>query len=106
MELSGAIFVPIHDVCLCTLNTFTKGEKNDSRIISDLSFPEGDLVNAGVPKDSYLGLMVDVLYPSIVEMYRKIRKKGSKCLLYKLDLSRAYRQIPVDPGDMHFMGSA
>ncbi len=26
--------------------------------------------------------------------------------MYKLDLSRAYRQLPLDPGDIHFMGSA
>jgi hypothetical protein len=33
-----------------------------------------------------------------------IKDKGPRCMLFKKDLKRAYRQIPVCPGDIHFIG--
>ena len=33
-----------------------------------------------------------------------ILQLGQGCLLYKLDLQRAYRQIPIDPKDYHLLG--
>jgi hypothetical protein len=33
-----------------------------------------------------------------------IKDKGAKCLVFKKDLKRAYRQIPIDPGDLHLVG--
>ena len=33
-----------------------------------------------------------------------IREKGLECCLFKCDFSHAYRQLPVDPGDLHYLG--
>ena len=33
-----------------------------------------------------------------------IKDKGGNCLLFKKDLKRAYRQLPIDPGDLHLVG--
>ena len=33
-----------------------------------------------------------------------VNKEGSGCHVFKKDLSRAYRQIPVDPSDYHLLG--
>jgi len=33
-----------------------------------------------------------------------IKKKGKSCLLFKRDLKGAYRQIFIDPGDIHLLG--
>ena len=33
-----------------------------------------------------------------------VRCKGPGCCLFKCDLSRAYRQLPVDQGDLHYLG--
>ena len=33
-----------------------------------------------------------------------VDKEGSGCHVFKKDLSRTYRQIPVDPGDYHLLG--
>jgi hypothetical protein len=33
-----------------------------------------------------------------------IKLKGQGCLMFKKDIKRAYRQIPLCPGDMHLVG--
>ena len=35
---------------------------------------------------------------------KMIKMQGPGCLLYKRDLKQAYRQIPIDPGDMRYLG--
>ena len=39
--------------------------------------------------------------PNLVDL---VVKKGRGCALMKRDLSRAYRQIPVDIDDIHMLG--
>jgi hypothetical protein len=92
-------------LCVSPLNSVPKG-KDDRRIISDLSFPENMSVNSGIPKDTYLGTTVSLSLPTVDKIAKMIRQKGRNCHIYKQDLSRAYRQIPVDPRDITFLGSA
>ncbi len=87
------------------LHTVPK-DKTVHRVISDLSFPKRYSVNSGISKDSYLGTVVNLSYPSVDKFSETVRKKGSGALMYKRDLSQSYRQLPLDPGDIHFMGSA
>ena len=48
---------PLGDsICVSPVNTAPKKDSDNRRIILDLSFPEAKSVNAGIPKDSYLGL--------------------------------------------------
>ena len=42
--------------------------------------------------------------PWHTEFVELIIKEGSGCHVFKKDLSCAYRQIPVDPGDYHLLG--
>ncbi len=49
---------------------------------------------------------MNLSYPSVDKFSEIVRKKGRQALMYKSLLSRAYRQLPLDPGDIHFMGSA
>ena len=51
----------------------------------------------------YLGETISLLYPSLDSLTAIIVKKGPGALLFKTDLKRAYRQIFVDPGDMHLL---
>ena len=37
-------------------------------------------------------------------IWKMINDNGPGCLLYKFDLSRAYRQLHTDPGDIHLLG--
>ncbi|VDI36493.1 Hypothetical predicted protein [Mytilus galloprovincialis] len=47
---------------------------------------------------------VQLSYPKVDDLVGIIKDKGGKCLVFKKDLKRAYRQIPIDPGDLHLVG--
>ena len=83
------------------LNTVPKKNLEDRRVILDLSFPHGKSVNNGIQKSGYLGTEYTLSYPTIDDFIDIIINKGEGCLMYKKDLRRAYRQIPVDPGDIN-----
>ena len=74
------------------------------RTIVDLSWPKNFSVNAGVMKDNYLGSSFVLNYPSVDYTVKKIVELGPGCLLYKVDISRAFRQLKVDPGDLALLG--
>ena len=42
-------------------------------------------------------------YPGVDNLVRIIIEKGRGCLMWKRDLKRAYRQIPIDPSDYIFL---
>ena len=86
------------------LNSVPKRCSEDRRIIVDLSFPLGNSVNSTIPKDSYLGEPTELKFPTVDALIAMIKRKGRGCALFKRDLQRAYRQIPVDPGDVHHLG--
>ena len=70
----------------------------------DLSFPPHASVNIGIPDSSYLNEPYKLRLPGIDRLCEFILQLGQGCLLYKLDLQRAYRQIPIDPKDYHMLG--
>ncbi len=74
------------------------------RVIMDLSFPGGAGVNVGVPKGEYLGEPTDFRLPTEDDLSDLINHFGPGCLLYKRDLSRAFRQLVCDPGDLDKFG--
>ena len=79
--------------------------KNDSaerRVILDLSYPEGAAVNEGIPKE--LGHKIDIVFPRVDDLVTLIKIKGRECHLYKCDMKRAYRQIPLDVADVPLLG--
>ena len=89
------------------LNPMMTREKKNSdeyRVILDLSFPEGHSVNACIPKLLYEGAPYKLRLPTSLDMADLILKHGKGTLLYKIDLSRAYRQLPIDPHDWPLLG--
>ena len=74
------------------------------RVVLDLSFPPGASVNDGIPKDSFLDEPFHLSLPRSADFADLIIAKGPGCFLFKKDLKRAYRQIPVDPKDYIFLG--
>ena len=87
------------------LNTVSKkGSEDARRVIMDLSWPWGYSVNDGIAKDIYLGCEVSVHYPSLDDLLARVVELGSGCLLFKTDLSRAYRQLHCCPGDVGLLG--
>ena len=85
------------------LSSVPKKDSTDRRTIMDLSFPLGTSVNDGIPKDTYMGDPFKLHYPATDNLVQLINEKGPKCLLYKVDIKRCYRWLPVDPYDYHLL---
>ena len=87
------------------LNTVPKSTPNERRTILDLSFPKnGTGLNDYVNKDWYLGERADLVFPKIDDFIKLIKSKGQGCLMYKLDLKRAYRQVSICPSSYNLVG--
>ena len=106
----GAILGPFKtnplscDVTLNPLNSRPKRDSEERRVIVDLSFPRGESVNSGISKVCYQGNQIKLTYPSVDSLVELVKQKGRGCALFKRDLKRAYRQFPIDPGDIHRLG--
>ena len=74
------------------------------RTVVDLSFPREYTVNSGIPTATYLGDNFKLRLPEVDVLLDIIRRKGRHCHLLKMDLSRAYRQLRIDPRDYHLLG--
>ena len=94
----------ISDLTISPLMTVPKRGTSKRRVVHDLSFPPGRSVNSGIDNDLFLGQSYTLRLPGVDRLIDIIRLKGPGCLLFKLDLSRAYRQIPVDPLDYRLLG--
>ena len=70
----------------------------------DLSWPKGASVNDGVLKNTYLGTEFTLTYPSIDHITEALVTLGPAAQIYKIDISRAFRQIKIDPGDIDLLG--
>jgi len=70
------------------------GALNGWRRIHDLSYPRGKSVNDGIRED-YGSLM----YQTIDDAIRLVKKHGQRCVLRKRDLKDAFRMIPISPLD-------
>ncbi|CAC5369072.1 unnamed protein product [Mytilus coruscus] len=59
--------------------------------------------NSDIFKDRYLGDEISVSYPTTDDFIMLIKTKGQGCKMFKLELKRTYRQLVVDPGDIHLL---
>ena len=72
------------------------------RTIVDLSWPCGASVN--VQKDTYLNSKFALTYPSVDQIVDRIIQLGPGTLIYNIDISHAFQQLKVDPGDIDLLG--
>ena len=105
----GAIVGPFGEPPLTNFHTslFMTREKpggDHRRVIMDLSFPHGLAVNSKINKDSYLGTNLILILPSIDQITSKVKKHARGSLLYKIDISRAFRHVKIDPRDYFLLG--
>ena len=105
----GAILGPFKEPPLQNLHVspFMTREKPNAphrRDIIDLSFPKGQSVNAGIGRDRYLGTPFLLKLPTIDTITNQIKALGKGCMLYKIDISRAFRHIKIDPKDYDLLG--
>ena len=92
---------PLH---ISPLMTRAKQDSNKKRTIMDLSWPPNLSVNAGVKKDIYLDTIYSLHYPSIDNITNSSAKLGPAAQLYKVDISRAFHHLRVDPADIDLLG--
>jgi hypothetical protein len=76
------------------------------RIIPDLSWPQEQLasINACVPFDKYLNTTFILKLPTVDTITEIVNSFQTPVYLFKIDLARAFRQIPLDPLDVAYLG--
>lgn len=71
----------------------------DKRIIVDLSFPDGSGVNTNIDITSVYGRDLTYTLPNVHDLTTILQTVGSGAYMWTADLSRAYRQLRIDPLD-------
>ena len=79
--------------------------KNDGnrRVILNLSYPKGQSLNDHVSPDRYDGCEYKLKFPSIDDIADRIRQCTNP-RIGKVDIARAFRQLPIDPADALKLG--
>ena len=104
----GALNDPFEDLDLdIHISPLMAREKQNStqrRTIMDLSWPKGFSVNDAIHKCKYLDSYFYLQYRSVDHIIKKVKEIGPGALLYKVDISRAFKHICIDPGDIDLLG--
>ena len=105
----GAIVGPFESTPInnCHFSPFMTREKSDSdkrRVIIDLSWPSDASVNLGVDKNSYLASNFILTFPTVDDITNALKGVGTGAHLYKVDVSRAFRHVKLDPFDYDLLG--
>ena len=95
---------PIPNGHISPLMTRPKASSDNRRVIMDLSWPKGLSVNDGVDKNSYMGSDFKLTFPTIDDLTSELVKLGRGAHIYKIDVSRAFRHLPIDPFDYDLLG--
>ena len=82
------------------VSPFLSREKSDSdrrRVIIDLSWPKFGSVNENVKENEYLGVEYMLTLPNWT-------MSSGHSFIAKIDVSRAFKHLPIDPGDIDRLG--
>ena len=90
---------PFHNLVVSPLGLIPKKEPGQFRVIHDLSFPKGNSVNFGIPKE-----FCSVSYEDYDYLMSLVTSVGQGCFIAKADIKSAFRIIPVHPDDYHLLG--
>ena len=105
----GAIMGPysVHPIAHSHFSPFMTREKSNAahrRVIIDLSWPKAASVNLGVDKNSYLATDFILNLPTVDHITKELRNIGRGAHLFKVDVSRAFRHVKLDPSDYDLLG--
>ena len=95
---------PVDSLHTSPFMTRDKSSLVNRRVKIDLSWPIGNSVNSGVASDKYLDTEFILAYPSIDNVTDQVLKLSKSCEIFKVDISRAFRHVPIDPGDLDLLG--
>ena len=93
--------------CALHISPFMTRDKAQSelrRTIIDLSWPKGQAVNDGVNKSIYFGSQFEMHYRTVNKIVKQLNAIGPVANIFKVDISRAFRHIRIDPGDIDLLG--
>ena len=97
----GTIIDPVDNVtsshfhCLPLLTR--PKDLNKCRVILNLNYPYGNSLNDKVNKCQFDGIKLVLRYPSVDDIVAKILDTQGELYLNKIDVSRAFRNLWVDP---------
>ena len=102
----GPFTIPpfISRIGISPLSTRPKKDSKKRRVIMDLSFPPGKSVNDGISKTHYCGTEITLKYPTIDTLARRVAHLKGEVKLWKKDMIRAFRQVPLCPRDFSLIG--
>ena len=83
--------------------TRTKTGSHNRRVIVDLSWPHEASVNTFTPENVYFHSAYRLQYPTVDDLTDRLIRLGPGAHMYKVDLARAFRQLPVDPGSFPYL---
>lgn len=95
---------PIQDLHCSPMLTRPKQGTDNRRVIVDLSWPHGNSINDSINDSTYMGTLFKLKFPSVDNITERIVKLKGNCLLYKIDLQRAFRHLKLDPRDINSTG--
>ena len=70
----------------------------------DFSWPRGESINEKVSNDQYMGTLFKLKFPTVDNITDRITYLNGNCLLYKIDLQRAFRHLKLDRRDIDNTG--
>ena len=95
----GPLEVVNHPEFHCSPLMSRPKEEDTRRVILDLSYPKGASLNDHVSKDRFDGNLFALKLPSIDPFTQEIINTDNDPVLFKVDVARAFRNLPVDPAD-------
>ena len=95
---------PIENAHFSPFMTRFKPNSSNRRVIIDLSWPKGFSVKDGVEKDGYMGAEFRLTFQTLDDLMQRLVKLGKGTHIYKVDISRAFRHVKVDPLDYDLLG--
>ena len=95
----GPSSVVNHPEYHCSLLMSRPKEGDSRRVILDLSYPKGKSLNDHVSKERFDGNLFALKLSSIDIVVQDIIDTENDPVLFKVDVARAFRNLPVDPAD-------
>ena len=95
---------PINESHFSPFMTREKANASHRRVIIDLSWPKDASVNLGVDKNSYLATDFLLNLPTVDHITSELKNIGRGAHLFKVDVSRAFRHVKIDPSDYDVLG--
>ena len=95
---------PIKQLHCSPFMTREKANAAHRRVIIDLSWPKDASVNLGIDKDSYMATDFELTFPTVDHITDAVKNVGPGAHLFKIDISRAFRHVKIDPFDLDLLG--